>query len=75
MKKKAIITWSSKNGVVMGAKLEETVDIKAIEDRLNEELPKDPTKLLSEFMTQEDLDFFNPVDVETSNYKIKFLDD
>ena len=75
MKKKAIITWNSQNGVVMGINLEETADISALEERLNTEKPKDPTKILSELIVQEDLDFFNPVDVATSNYKIRFLDD
>jgi len=73
MKNKVIISWNSKNGVVMGVKLEEGVDIQAIEDELNSENPKDPTKLLSKYMDQEDLDFFNPVDVETSGYKITKL--
>ena len=74
MKNKVIISWNSKNDVVMGVKLEEGVDIQAIEDELNSENPKDPTKLLSKYMSQEDLDFFNPVDVETSGYRIKRLD-
>jgi hypothetical protein len=75
MKKKVIISWNSKNGVVMGVKLEEGVDIQAMEDELNGENPKDPTKLLSKYIEKEDLDFFNPVDVETSGYKIRRLDE
>ena len=51
------------------------IDIQAMEDELNSENPKDPTKLLSKYIEKEDLDFFNPVDVETSGYKIRRLDE
>jgi hypothetical protein len=75
--KRIIITWKSKNRVVMGAKVEDEIadKLKQIEDNLNEETPQDPTKILSEFIEKDNLDFFNPVDVETSEYKIQIMED
>jgi len=61
----------------MGAKVEDEIadKLKQIEDNLNEETPQDPTKILSEFIEKDNLDFFNPVDVETSEYKIQIMED
>jgi hypothetical protein len=75
--KRIIISWKSKNGVIMGAKVEDDVaeQLKQIEGKLNEENPQDPTKILSEFVEKDNLDFFNPVDVETSEYKIQIMED
>ena len=75
--KRIIITWKSKNRVVMGANVEDEIadKLKQIEDNLNEETPQDPTKILSEFIEKDNLDFFNPVDVETSEYKIQIMED
>lgn len=75
--KRIIISWKSKNGVIMGAKVEDEVaeQLKQIEAKLNEEKPQDPTKILSEFVEKDNLDFFNPVDVETSEYKIQIMED
>lgn len=74
--KRIIITWNSKNGVVMGAKVDDDVleSIQEIQDKLNKELPADPTKILSEYIQKDNLDFFNPVDVGTSDYKIQVMD-
>jgi len=74
--KRIIITWNSTNGVVMGAKVDEDVAelIPEIQEKLNKELPEDPTKILAEYIQKENLDFFNPVDVATSEYKIQVMD-
>jgi len=74
--KRIIITWSSKNGVVMGAKVDDDVAelIPELEEKLNKELPPDPTKILAEYIQKDNLDFFNPVDVETNSYKIQIMD-
>ena len=75
--KRIIIKWKSKNRDVMGAKVQDEIadKLKQIEDNLNEETPQDPTKILSEFIEKDNLDFFNPVDVETSEYKIQIMED
>jgi hypothetical protein len=74
--KRIIITWSSKNGVVMGAKVNDEMAELApeIQERLNKELPPDPTKILAEYIEKDNLDFFNPVDVETIDYKVQVMD-
>lgn len=60
----------------MGAKVDEDVAelIPEIQEKLNKELPEDPTKILAEYIQKENLDFFNPVDVATSEYKIQVMD-
>jgi len=60
----------------MGAKVDDDVVelISEIQDKLNRELPADPTKVLSEHIQKDNLDFFNPVDVATSDYKIQVMD-
>ena len=60
----------------MGAKVDDDVleSIQEIQDKLNKELPADPTKILSEYIQKDNLDFFNPVDVGTSDYKIQVMD-
>jgi hypothetical protein len=60
----------------MGAKVNDEMAELApeIQERLNKELPPDPTKILAEYIEKDNLDFFNPVDVETIDYKVQVMD-
>lgn len=75
--KRILVTWKSTNGVIMGAKVQDSVveKLQDIENDLNAEKPDDPTAKLAEFIQKENLDFFNPVDVQTSNYKIQIIEE
>mgnify|MGYP003307814035 CR=1 FL=1 len=42
-----------------------------IQEELNNENPADPTQILTKYITKDNLDFFNPVDIETSDFSVK----
>ena len=69
--KRILISWKSKNGVIMGAQVDDDVDVNIIQEELNNENPADPTQILTKYITKDNLDFFNPVDIETSDFSVK----
>lgn len=69
--KRILISWKSKNGIIMGAQVDDDVDTNVIQEELNKENPADPTQILTKYITKDNLDFFNPVDIETSNFEVK----
>ena len=69
--KRILISWQSKNGIIMGAQVDDDVDTNVIQEELNKENPSDPTQILTKYITKDNLDFFNPVDIETSNFEVK----
>lgn len=69
--KRILISWKSKNGIIMGAQVDDDVDVNIIQEELNNENPADPTKILTKYITKDNLDFFNPVDIETSDFSVK----
>ena len=69
--KRILISWKSKNGIIMGAQVDDDVDVNIIEEELNNENPADPTQILTKYITKDNLDFFNPVDIETSDFSVK----
>tara|TARA_R110002020_G_scaffold245759_3_gene459426 strand:+ start:98 stop:316 length:219 start_codon:yes stop_codon:yes gene_type:complete len=69
--KRILITWKSNNGVVMGAKVEDDVDTNTIQEELNNAKPSDPTEILTKYIEKSNLDFFNPVDISTSQFEVK----
>lgn len=69
--KRILISWKSKNGIIMGAQVDEDVDVNIIQEELNNENPADPTQILTKYITKDNLDFFNPVDIETSDFSVK----
>jgi hypothetical protein len=71
--KRILISWKSKNGIVMGAQVEDDVDPNIIQEELNNENPSDPTQILTKYITKDKLDFFNPVDIETSDFSVKVM--
>ena len=71
--KRILISWKSKNGIIMGAQVDDDVDPNIIQEELNKENPADPTQILTKYITKDNLDFFNPVDVETSNFEVKVM--
>lgn len=71
--KRILISWKSKNGIVMGAQVEDDVDPNIIQEELNNENPADPTQILTKYITKDNLDFFNPVDIETSDFSVKVM--
>lgn len=71
--KRILISWKSKNGIIMGAQVDDDVDPNIIQEELNNENPADPTQILTKYITKDNLDFFNPVDIETSNFEVKVM--
>ena len=71
--KRLLISWKSKNGIIMGAQVEDDVDPKVIQEELNKDNPSDPTDVLTKYITKDNLDFFNPVDIETSDFEVKVM--
>ena len=71
--KRLLISWKSQNGIIMGAQVEDDVDPKVIQEELNKDNPSDPTEILTKYITKDNLDFFNPVDIETSNFEVKVM--
>ena len=71
--KRILISWKSKNGIIMGAQVDDYVDPNIIQEELNNENPADPTQILTKYITKDNLDFFNPVDIETSNFEVKVM--
>jgi len=69
--KRILINWKSKNGIIMGAQVDDDVDVNIIQEELNNENPADPTQILTKYITKDNLDFFNPVDIETSDFSVK----
>jgi|TARA_B100001113_G_C21113602_1_gene624370 hypothetical protein len=69
--KRILISWKSKNGIIMGAQVDDDVDVNIIQEELNNENPADPTQILTKYITKDNLDFFNPVDIETSDFSVK----
>jgi len=69
--KRILISWKSKNGIIMGAQVDDDVDPNVIQEELNKENPADPTQILTKYITKDNLDFFNPVDIETSDFEVK----
>jgi len=69
--KRILISWKSKNGIIMGAQVNDDVDVNIIQEELNNENPADPTQILTKYITKDNLDFFNPVDIETSDFSVK----
>jgi hypothetical protein len=57
----------------MGAQVDDDVDPNIIQEELNNENPADPTQILTKYITKDNLDFFNPVDIETSNFEVKVM--
>jgi hypothetical protein len=57
----------------MGAQVDDDVDPNVIQEELNKENPADPTQILTKYITKDKLDFFNPVDIETSNFEVKAM--
>ena len=57
----------------MGAQVEDDVDPNIIQEELNNENPSDPTQILTKYITKDKLDFFNPVDIETSDFSVKVM--
>lgn len=57
----------------MGAQVEDDVDPKVIQEELNKDNPSDPTDILTKYITKDNLDFFNPVDITTSNFEVKVM--
>ncbi len=55
----------------MGAKVEDDVDANKIQEELNNENPSDPTQILTKYIQKDNLDFFNPVDIQTSEFSVK----
>ena len=55
----------------MGAQVDDDVDVNIIQEELNNENPADPTQILTKYITKDNLDFFNPVDIETSDFSVK----
>ena len=71
--KRILISWKSKNGIIMGAQVDDDVDTNVIQEELNNENPADPTQILTKYITKDNLDFFNPVDIETSDFSVKVM--
>ena len=71
--KRILISWKSKNGIIMGAQVDDDVDPNIIQEELNNENPADTTKIFTKYITKDNLDFFNPVDIETSNFEVKVM--
>ena len=69
--KRILISWKSKNGIIMGAQVDDDVDVNIIQEELNNDNPADPTQILTKYITKDNLDFFNPVDIETSDFSVK----
>ena len=69
--KRILISWKSKNGIIMGAQVDVHIDVNIIQEELNNENPADPTQILTKYITKDNLDFFNPVDIETSDFSVK----
>tara|TARA_R100001163_G_scaffold63862_1_gene56728 strand:+ start:195 stop:413 length:219 start_codon:yes stop_codon:yes gene_type:complete len=69
--KRILISWKSKNGIIMGAQVDDHIDVNIIQEELNNENPADPTQILTKYITKDNLDFFNPVDIETSDFSVK----
>jgi hypothetical protein len=69
--KRILISCKSKNGIIMGAQVDDDVDVNIIQEELNNENPADPTQILTKYITKDNLDFFNPVDIETSDFSVK----
>ena len=69
--KRILISWKSKNGIIMGAQVDDHIDVNIIQEELNNEHPADPTQILTKYITKDNLDFFNPVDIETSDFSVK----
>ena len=69
--KRILISWKSKNGIIMGAQVDDDVDVNIIQEELNNENPADPTQILTKYITKDNLDFFNPVDIDTSDFSVK----
>jgi hypothetical protein len=69
--KRILINWESSNGIVMGAKVEDDVDVFTIQEELNNATPSDPTEILTKYIEKSNLDFFNPVDIKTTNFTVK----
>ena len=61
--KRILISWKSKNGIIMGAQVDDHIDVNIIQEELNNENPADPTQILTKYITKDNLDFFNPVDI------------
>jgi len=55
----------------MGAKVEDDVDTNTIQEELNKAKPSDPTEILTKYIEKSNLDFFNPVDISTSEFEVK----
>ena len=55
----------------MGAQVEDDVDPNKIQEELNNENPSDPTQILTKYIDKSNLDFFNPVDIQTSEFTVK----
>jgi len=55
----------------MGAKVEDDVDTNTIQEELNNAKPSDPTEILTKYIEKSNLDFFNPVDISTSEFEVK----
>ena len=69
--KRILISWKSKNGIIMGAQVDDHIDVNIIQEELNNENPADPTQILTKYITKDNLHFFNPVDIETSDFSVK----
>ena len=69
--KRILISWKAKNGIIMGAQVDDHIDVNIIQEELNNENPADPTQILTKYITKDNLDFFNPVDIETSDFSVK----
>lgn len=69
--KRILISWDSSNGIVMGAKVDDDVDTNTIQEELNNAKPSDPTEILTKYIEKSNLDFFNPVDIKTTNFTVK----
>ena len=69
--KRILISWKSKNGIIMGAQVDDDVDVNIIQEELKKENPAEPTQKLTKYITKDNLDFFNPVDIETSDFSVK----
>ena len=69
--KRILLSWKSKYGIIMGAQVDYHIDVNIIQEELNNENPADPTQILTKYITKDNLDFFNPVDIETSDFSVK----